>query len=50
MLTFTVFINHLENGMEYTLRTFAGDMNLGMGMIDNLEVRIGTQRHKRLKE
>lgn len=50
MLTFTVFINHLEIEMEYTLRAFTGDLKFGMGMIDELEVRIGIQRHKRFKE
>lgn len=50
MLTFTVFINHLENGMEHTLRTFTVDIKLGMGMIDKLDVRTDIQRHKRLEK
>lgn len=50
MLTFTVFINHLENGMEYTLRIFRGGIKLGMEMIDKLKVGTGIQRHKWLKK
>lgn len=47
---FTVFINHLENGTEYALTTFTGGIKLGMGMIDKLDVRVGTQRHEKLQE
>lgn len=44
MLTFNVFISHLENGVEYTLRKFTDDTKLGRGMTDKPEVRADIQR------
>lgn len=44
MLTFNIFISHLENGMEYTLPKSSQDTRLGRGMTDKMEVRTGVQR------